>query len=54
MRIKTLWSMDNKKLDRKVNAFLDQSDIRVVDLKYDISMFSFSVMIMYEEMTRPA
>ena len=53
MRVKTLWSMDNKKLDRKVNSFLSQTGIDVIDLRYDISMFSFSVMIMYEETEVP-
>ena len=51
MRIKTLWSMDTTRLDRKVNEFLAQPDIHVVDLRYDSTMFSFSVMIMYEEAT---
>lgn len=49
MKVKTLWSMDNRKLDQKVNAFLSQAGIDVIDLRYDISMFSFSVMVMYED-----
>lgn len=49
MKMKTLWAMENEKLDRKVNSFLSQPGIRVIDLRYDISMFSFSVMVMYEE-----
>lgn len=49
MRVKTLWSMDNNRLDRKVNEFLAQPGIRVVDLLFDATLFSYSVMIMYEE-----
>lgn len=53
MKVKTLWSMDGDGLDRKVNAFLSQDGIEVVDLRYDTSVFSFSVMIMYEETAVP-
>jgi hypothetical protein len=49
MRVKTLTSIDTTWLDRKVNEFLAQRDITVVDIRFDTTMFSLSAMIVYEE-----
>jgi hypothetical protein len=49
LKIKTFYAMDNRKLDEKVNSFLDNSNIQVVDVKFNHVIFYFSVLILYKE-----
>lgn len=48
MRVKTLTSIDPSRLDRKVNEFLARPGIRIVDIRFDTTMFSLSAMIVYD------
>ena len=49
MKIKTFYAMDNKKLDKKVNDFLNSSRIEVIDFKFSHNIFYFSVMVIFNE-----
>lgn len=49
MKIKTFYDLDNKKLDEKVNAFLDNSNIEMVDIKFRTGIFFFAVMVLFKE-----
>lgn len=48
MRIKTYRSMFTHALDNKINEFIRQNNIEVIDIKYSVSMFDVSAMIIYK------
>jgi hypothetical protein len=49
MKITTFYAMSTDKLDRQVNAFLDQVDVEVVDVQFAASAFYFAVMVRYQD-----
>ncbi|MFA1819857.1 hypothetical protein ACDX78_06625 [Virgibacillus oceani] len=48
MKIKTFYALDNSKLDKKVNEFLN-SGVEVVDIKFSNPLFYFSAMVLFDE-----
>lgn len=49
MKIKLIQSMSETKVEKKVNDFLSNRGIKVLELQYSATAFYFSVMIVYEE-----
>ncbi len=49
MKTKTFRSMFNHALDNKINAFIQQHHIEVVDIKFSVSIFDIGAMILYKE-----
>ncbi|MGM8363930.1 hypothetical protein ACLIBG_00480 [Virgibacillus sp. W0181] len=49
MKIKTFYGFSEKGLDKKVNEFLNDYSIEVVDIKFSTPIFFFSAMVMYKE-----
>lgn len=48
MKIKTFYALDNNRLDKKVNEFLNDN-IEIVDIKFSNPLFYFSAMVMFNE-----
>lgn len=49
MRVKTFYGWSEKGMDRKVNEFLESTNIEVVDIKFATPIFFFSAMVIYKE-----
>lgn len=57
MKVKIYDEMHEQDLEDNINIFLEESDIKIIDIKYQVSSFSFgeeqiycfSAMIIYEE-----
>ncbi|MEN1970206.1 sporulation protein Cse60 [Lentibacillus sp. N15] len=47
--MKTFSSMSEKGLDKKINDFLSDTPFEIVDVKFSISIFSYSAMVIYKE-----
>ncbi|GAB2753866.1 hypothetical protein GCM10027174_31530 [Salinifilum aidingensis] len=48
MKIKTFYSSNPEKLDRRVNEFLDDPAIEVVDVQLSSNVFTAWVLIQYK------
>lgn len=48
MRVKTFYALSEKGMDRKVNEFLEDTGVEVVDIKFATPIFFFSAMVMYK------
>ncbi|MGD6802351.1 hypothetical protein ACQCVK_10270 [Rossellomorea vietnamensis] len=51
MKVKTITGWTEESLDNKVNEFLADPAIEVVELKFSSTIFSYSVMILYKNKT---
>ena len=49
MKIKVFHAMSEKGLEKKVNPFLAESGIKVLQIQYAASFNGISVMIVYED-----
>lgn len=49
MQIKVFASMTERGLENKVNRFLQDTSITVKDVAYSATLFSYTVLITYEE-----
>ena len=49
MKIKIIQSMFEKKVEEKVNEFINSPGIKVKEIQYKATIFYFSVMIVYED-----
>lgn len=51
MKIKIIASgLSERTVENKVNAFISENNIEVVEMQYSSSTWSFSVMIVYKEL----
>jgi len=48
LKTKTFRSMFTHALDNKINEFILQNNIEIIDIKYSVSMFDVSAMIIYK------
>lgn len=48
MRVKTFVGWSENNLDQKVNGFLEDSTLEIVDIKFAIHFFFFSAMVIYK------
>ena len=48
MRVKTFVGWSENNLDQKVNGFLEDSTLEIVDIKFAIHFFFFSAMVLYK------
>ena len=48
MRVKTLSGWSEKSLDRKINEFLENPSVEMVDIKFATPIFFFSAMVIYK------
>lgn len=48
MKVKTITGWTEKTLDDKVNDFLSNGSIDIVDIKYSSTIFYFSAMVIYK------
>lgn len=48
MKVKILQAMNEKRLEKEVNEFLENPQIKVLELQFSATVFYFSVMISYE------
>jgi len=48
MKVKILQAMNEKRLEKDVNEFIENSQIKVLELQFAATVFYFSVMISYE------
>ncbi|MDQ0430307.1 hypothetical protein QOZ98_003145 [Planomicrobium stackebrandtii] len=53
MRVKTFYGYSEKSIDRKINEFLDDTNLEVIDIKFAAPIFYFSAMIMYKTASSP-
>ncbi|WP_155767488.1 sporulation protein Cse60 [Sporosarcina ureilytica] len=51
MKVKTFQSWSESKMDKKVNDFLSNHSIEIIDIKYASPIFFFSAMVIYKEKT---
>ena len=49
MKVKILQAMSEKRLEKDVNEFILNPQIKVTELQYAATIFYFSVMISYED-----
>ncbi|MFE8700833.1 hypothetical protein ACFYKX_09420 [Cytobacillus sp. FJAT-54145] len=49
MRIKTITGWSEKDFDKKVNEFLNDTTIEIVDIKFTNPIFFYSAMVIYKE-----
>lgn len=49
MRVKTFYGWSEKGMDKKVNEFLENATIEVVDIKFATPVFFYSAMVIYKE-----
>ena len=48
MKVKTFVGWSENNLDQKVNGFLEDSTLEIVDIKFAIHFFFFSAMVLYK------
>lgn len=48
MRVKTFYGWSEKSMDRKINEFLGDAAVEMVDIKFATPIFFFSAMVMYK------
>lgn len=49
MKVKILLLMNEKKLEKDVNEFIQNPRIKILGIQFSASVFYFSVMISYED-----
>ena len=49
MKVKILQAMNENRLEKNVNMFIKNSQIKVLELQFSATVFYFSVMILYED-----
>ncbi|MGM0843430.1 MAG: hypothetical protein ACQEUT_00530 [Bacillota bacterium] len=49
MKVKTITGWTEDSLDKKVNEFMKDTEIEVVNLHFSSTIFSYSVMILYKD-----
>ena len=49
MKVKILQAMSEKRLEKNVNKFIENPEIKVLGLQFAATTFYFSVMISYED-----
>jgi hypothetical protein len=49
MKVKLLYAYSIFKLEKRVNEFISNKKIKVLELQYSTSIFYLSVMVVYEE-----
>ncbi|MGM0852891.1 MAG: hypothetical protein ACQEWI_09830 [Bacillota bacterium] len=49
MKISTYRSMTESGLNKKVNDFLEDQTIEVIDIKFSMPIFDYGVMILYKK-----
>ncbi|MGD6846665.1 hypothetical protein [Rossellomorea aquimaris] len=49
MKITTFRSMTESGLNKKVNNFLENQTIEIIDVKFSITIFDYGVMILYKK-----
>lgn len=49
MQVKTFYGYSEKSLDRKINEFLEDSSLEVIDIKFTAPIFYFCAMIIYKK-----
>ena len=52
MKIKVFHAMSEKRLEKKVNPFLAESGIKILQMQFSSSFNGISVMVVYEEGTQ--
>lgn len=48
LRVKTFYGWSEKSMDRKLNEFLEDSALEIIDIKFATPIFFFSAMVMYK------
>jgi len=48
LRVKTFYGWTEKRMDKKINEFLSNKSIEVVDIKFASPLLFFSAMIIYK------
>ncbi len=49
VKVKTFYSASTTTLDNKINSFLENNQIKVVDIKFNGSLFYVYAMVLYKE-----
>ncbi|TQI67282.1 hypothetical protein [Clostridium sp. KNHs216] len=49
MKVKILQAMTEKRLEKDINEFIENSQIKVLELQFAATVLFFSVMISYED-----
>lgn len=49
MKVKSFSAMTSETLDKKINDFLVNNHIEVIDIKFSSTIFFFSAMVMFNE-----
>ena len=51
MKVEIMQSLvSHKILESKVNAFITENNIEIIDIKYSTCIWSYSAMVMYQEL----
>ncbi|HLR42903.1 MAG TPA: hypothetical protein VK067_06670 [Pseudogracilibacillus sp.] len=50
MRVKTITGFTESGLDKKVNKFMENNTIEIIDIQYSASLFYMGAMIIYSEL----
>ena len=48
MRVKTFYGWSEKSMERKLNEFLEDSPLEIIDIKFATPIFFFSATVMYK------
>lgn len=48
MKVKTFYGWSEKSMDRKINEFLEETGLEIVDIKFATPIFFFSAMVIYK------
>ncbi|WP_167553196.1 hypothetical protein [Evansella clarkii] len=51
MKAKTIVAYSDSGFDKKLNAFLSDPAIEIVDVKFSSPIFSYTALILYKEIT---
>lgn len=49
MKVKTFTAWSDNRLDMKINAFLDNNSIEVIEVKFVSPIFYYTAMVLYKE-----
>ena len=53
MKVKLVTAMSESTLEKKVNAFIANPEIEVVELQFQAHIFGFGVLILYKQNINP-
>ncbi|MGM8215395.1 sporulation protein Cse60 [Bacillaceae bacterium W0354] len=48
MKVKTFSAATEKTLDKRINQFLNDPSLELIDIKFSYSIFTFSAMVIYK------